>query len=97
MKAPRLPSYFSAKMDSTIWAKAHGATTHFPLALVLCSAVLDAAGFACNGRPFVRDLHAAGYWTMLLGALGSTAAVFSGLAMTKGSLLGHGALRRHHL
>ena len=83
-------------MDPTIWAKAHGATTHFPLALVLCSGALDAAGFALAGRPAGRDLHAAGYWTMLLGALGTVPAVFSGLLMTKGSLLGHGALRMHH-
>jgi uncharacterized membrane protein len=84
-------------MDPTIWAKAHGATTHFPLALVLCSGVLDAAGFALAGRPAVRDLHAGGYWTMLLGAIGTVPAVFSGLLMTKGGVLGHGALRMHHL
>lgn len=84
-------------MDSTIWAKAHGATTHFPLALALCSGALDAIGFALAGRPIVRDLHAAGYWTMLGGALGSVPAVASGLLMTKGSVLGHGALRMHHL
>ena len=45
----------------------------------------------------VRDLHAAGYWTMIGSALGSVPAVFSGLLMTKGSVLGHGALRMHHL
>jgi uncharacterized membrane protein len=84
-------------MDPTLWAKAHGATTHFPLALVLCSGALDAAGFVLAGRPMVRDLHAGGYWTMLLGALGTMPAVFSGLLMTKGSVLGHGALRMHHL
>lgn len=84
-------------MDTMIWAKAHGATTHFPLALVLCSGALDAAGFVLAGRPIVRDLHAGGYWTMLLGALGTVPAVFSGLLMTKGGLLGHGALRMHHL
>ena len=58
-------------MDSTIWAKAHGATTHFPFALTLISGALDAAGFALAGRPAVRDLNAAGYWTILLAALGS--------------------------
>lgn len=84
-------------MDSAIWAKAHGAATHFPLALALCSGALDAAGFALAGRPVVRDLHAAGYWTMLGGAIASVPAVFSGLLMTKGSVLGHGALRMHHL
>src|SRR5258708_20639174 len=84
-------------MDHTIWAKAHGATTYFPLALALCSGALDAMGFALAGRPIVRDLHAGGYWTMIGGALGSVPAVFFGLLMTKGSVLGHGALRIHHL
>ena len=84
-------------MDAALWAKAHGATTHFPLALVLCSGVLDAAGFGFADRPIGRDLHAGGYWTMLLGALGTVPAVFSGLLMTKGAVLGHGALRMHHL
>lgn len=85
-------------MDTALWAaQAHGATTHFPLALTLCAGGLDAAGYALAGRPAARELHAAGYWTMLGGALGSVPAVFSGLVMTKGTLLGHGALRLHHL
>ena len=84
-------------MDTTLWTKVHGATTHFPLALALGSGALDAAGFVLAGRPVARELHAAGYWMMLLGALGSGPAVFSGLSMTKGSVLGHGALRMHHL
>ena len=84
-------------MAPALWAKAHGASTHFPVALALCSGVLDAAGFALAGRPVVRHLHAAGYWTMVGGALGSVPAVCTGLLMTKGSILGHGALRMHHL
>ena len=86
-------------MDAALWAKAHGATTHFPLALVVCSGALDAAGFALANRLNARadGLRAAGYWTMIGGALGSVPAVVSGLLMTKGSVLGHGALRMHHL
>ncbi|SDS30537.1 DUF2231 domain-containing protein [Opitutus sp. GAS368] len=84
-------------MDPTIWAKAHGATVHFPLALALGSGALDAAALALGARPVARDLHVAGYWTMVGGALGSVPAVASGLLMTKGGLLGHGALRMHHL
>ena len=84
-------------MDSTIWAKAHGATTHFPFALTLVSGALDAAGFALAGRPVARGLHAAGYWTIVFAALGSVPAIGSGLLMTKGGVLGHGALRMHHL
>lgn len=84
-------------MDTTLWAKAHGATTHFPIALVLVSGVLDAAGYVRAGRPAARDLHAAAFWTMLFGAIGSIGAVASGLLMTEGSVLGHDALRLHHL
>lgn len=84
-------------MQSAIWAAMHGATTHFPIALVLCSGGTDTLGFVLAGRPVVRDLHAVGYWTMLLAAIGTVPAVFSGLLMTKGNLLGHGALRMHHL
>jgi uncharacterized membrane protein len=84
-------------MDTAIWAKVHGAATHFPFALVLGSAACDGAGFAFASRPLARDLRAAGYWTLLLGAFGSVPAVFSGLAMTRGVVLGHGALRWHHL
>ena len=84
-------------MDSSIWAKAHGATTHFPMALALCSAAFDAAGFALARKPIGNDLRAAGYWTMICGAIGTVPAVLSGLLMTKGRVLGHDALRLHHL
>ncbi|HWA88258.1 MAG TPA: DUF2231 domain-containing protein [Opitutus sp.] len=84
-------------MTPAIWAKAHGATTHFPIALVLASAVFDAAGGVLAGRSVARELHAAGFWTMMVGAAGSIAAVGSGLLMTKGAILGHDALRMHHL
>ena len=84
-------------MDPTIWAKVHGATVHFPLAFALGSSVLDSAAFVLGTRPLTRDLHAAGYWMMIVGALGSIPAVMSGLLMTKGVLLGHGSLRMHHL
>ena len=84
-------------MNPTIWAKAHGATTHFPFALALCSAAFDAAGFALARKPIGNDLRAAGYWTMIFGAMGTVPAVLSGLLMTKGTVLGHDALRLHHL
>jgi uncharacterized membrane protein len=84
-------------MEPAFWSHAHGATTHFPIALVLCSGGADLAGFALAGRPVVRDLHAVGFWTILGGAAGAVPTVISGLVMTKGSLLGHGALRMHHL
>lgn len=84
-------------MDSLFWAQLHGATTHFPVACILCSGASDAAGFALSQRPVGRDLHVVGYWTMLAAAAGSVPAVASGIMMTRGSILGHGALRSHHL
>ena len=84
-------------MDTSLWAKAHGATTHFPIALALVSAVCDGAGLIAGGRPVARELQAAGRWTMVAGALGSVGAVASGLLLTKGSVLGHDTLRMHHL
>jgi uncharacterized membrane protein len=84
-------------MDATIWAKVHGAAVHFPIALVLCSWALDASGLVCPGLADRRGLHAAGYWTLLVGALGTVPAVVSGLVMSRGVVLGHDALRLHHL
>jgi uncharacterized membrane protein len=84
-------------MNGEMWAKVHGATVHFPIALVLCSGALDALGSCFPGLASRRGLHAAGYWTMMLGAMGTVPAVFSGLVMSKGVMLGHDALRLHHL
>jgi uncharacterized membrane protein len=84
-------------MDSLFWAKLHGATTHFPIACALCSCACDAVGLAFAQRPGARDLRAVGYWTMIAAALGTFPAVVSGLVMTRGSVLGHGAMRWHHL
>ncbi|HEY4989532.1 MAG TPA: DUF2231 domain-containing protein, partial [Opitutaceae bacterium] len=66
-------------MNGEIWAKMHGATVHFPIALVLCSGALDTTGFLLPGFAMRRGLHVAGYWTMLLGAGGTVPAVISGL------------------
>src|ERR1700721_1659133 len=84
-------------MNNEMWAKMHGATVHFPIALVLCSGVLDASGFFFPRLAMQRGLHAAGHWTVVLGALGTVPAVVSGLVMTKGAMLGHDAMRFHHL
>jgi uncharacterized membrane protein len=84
-------------MDPHVWARAHGAATHFPLALALGSAAFDAAGLALWRRPAGPELRTAGHWTMLAAAAGTAPAVLSGLLMTRGRLLGHDALRLHHL
>ncbi len=84
-------------MSASIWADIHGAATHFPVALTLCSGVCDGAGFVLAKKPSSRGLTATGYWTMLGAAAGTIPAVISGLIMTRGTLWGHGALRMHHL
>ena len=84
-------------MNSENWAKMHGATVHFPIALILCSGALDALGFFFPVAAIRRGLHAAGYWMMILGAAGTVPAVISGLVMSKGVMLGHDTMRLHHL
>lgn len=84
-------------MERDLWPKLHGATVHFPIALVLFSFALEAAGRLVPKLAARRGLHAAGYWSMLLGAAGTVPVVVSGLFMTRGVLLGHDALRNHHL
>jgi uncharacterized membrane protein len=84
-------------MERDLWPKLHGATVHFPIALVLFSFALEGAGRLFPKLAARRGLHAAGYWSMLLGAAGTVPAVVSGLFMTRGILLGHDALRNHHL
>ena len=83
-------------MSGLVWTKMHGAVVHFPVALSLCSAALDAAGFVLPTRPVARELHRAGRFALVAGTLGSAGAVISGLLMTKGEWLGHGLLRWHH-
>jgi uncharacterized membrane protein len=87
-------------MDNQIWLKMHGGTTHFPIALMMASLLFD-AGAQCvpenKDKTRRASLHAAGYYTLVLGALGSFGAVFSGLMMTHWQLRGVGNLARHHL
>jgi uncharacterized membrane protein len=84
-------------MNAEVWAKIHGAAVHFPIALVLCSGALDASGFLFPRLASRRGLHAAAYWTIVLGAVGTVPAVVSGLIMSNGVMLGHDTLRLHHL
>ena len=85
-------------INPTIWPKLHGASTHFPMALAMAAALFDGLGFIWpKSSPRKAQLHAAGYFTIILGALGTFPAVLSGLFMTKGVVLGHDALLFHHL
>src|SRR5271170_4948604 len=85
-------------IDPSLWPKLHGASTHFPMALAMAAALFDGLGFFWPGASKRKpQLHAAGYFTIILGALGTFPAVLSGLLMTKGQVLGHDALLFHHL
>jgi len=85
-------------MDAVpFWWKIHGGATHFPVALAVASAAFDLAGWFARREETRRDLHAAGYLTLLLAALASFATVFSGLMAAGWETLGDGLLGRHHL
>ena len=86
-------------MSNVLWAKMHGGTTHFPIALVMASALFDLAGFLLPDNPGKTrraSFQAAGFYTIVLGALGAFGAVASGLVMSQGQLWGRGSLARHH-
>jgi uncharacterized membrane protein len=84
-------------MDSLFWSRAHGGATHFPIALILGAALFDLLAFFLPRSPKRRDFSAIGYWLVILGALGSFGAVFTGLALTHGTIAGTGLILRHHL
>ena len=86
-------------MGNSIWVKMHGGTTHFPIALVMASVLFDLAAVVLpdNGEGTRRaGFRAAGYYTLLLAALGSIGAVASGLIISRGELWGRGNLAYHH-
>ncbi len=83
-------------MEATFWAHAHGAAVHFPLAATAIAALADGWALRTN-HPRTTELRAVAKWTLLVAALGGLAAAISGLLLTRGSLLGHGAMRSHHL
>lgn len=80
-----------------IWANLHGGSTHFPIALLPASFLFDALGSVVRAEDRHRDLHAAGYYALLLGALASFLAVLSGLIITHWKFAGEGVLAKHHL
>jgi uncharacterized membrane protein len=86
-------------MDSSLWVKMHGGMTHFPIALVMASIAFDLACLVVpdNAEKSRRaGLRAAGFYTVVLGALSSFGAVASGLVISRGEIWGRGNLARHH-
>ena len=84
-------------MSPDLFAKLHGASTHLPLVFVGFSWGCDSAAFLAPRRPWSSELKSFAYWSMAIGAFGCVPAVVTGLLMTRGEVLGHDALRMHHL
>jgi uncharacterized membrane protein len=78
------------------WDKLHGATTHFPIALLLFSTLCDFVSVTFKKLPFARGLRLVSFYGLAVAALGSLGAVASGIALTKGDLWGRGYLGWHH-
>jgi uncharacterized membrane protein len=57
------------------WPRLHAALNDLPAALLLAAVLFDLAG-TITKRPALRN---AGFWTLVLGAIGGAAAVISGL------------------
>jgi uncharacterized membrane protein len=83
-------------LPSDLWTKLHGASTHFPIAMVLGTCAFDVLAALAWERPLGRNARIAGTYALILGALGGILAVVSGLYLTKGDVWGAGALRWHH-
>ena len=80
-------------MNQTFWARMHGGATHFPIALIMVSVVFDLAGFWWRDEIRRREFRSVGFYSLLIAAAVSPAAVLSGIALSKGTLLGTGALQ----
>jgi len=84
-------------MNSLFWSRLHGGATHFPIALIFGAALFDTLSFISRGSRRRHDFGVIGFWLVTLGGLGSFAAVFTGLALSKWEIGGTEQLLRHHL
>ena len=78
------------------WDKLHGATTHFPIALLLFATLCDLVSVTFRKLRFARGLRSASLCGLAVAALGSLGAVVSGVALSRGDLWGRGYLGWHH-
>ena len=83
-------------MDTSLWTKLHGGSTHSPIALMIASVLFGLLGHLLRRGPHSRDLYAAGFCTLPLGALACFGAVLSGL-LTNRETIGRGTPARHLL
>src|SRR5580704_12062856 len=83
-------------MNQTLWARMHGGATHFPIACLMVSVLFDHAGFWWRDEVRRREFRSVGFYSLLIAAAASPVAVVSGIALSKGILLGTGMLALHH-
>src|ERR1700689_4991433 len=83
-------------MNQTFWARMHGGATHFPIALLMVSVLFDHAAFWWRNESRGREFRAVGFYSLLTPPAPAPAAVLSGLALSRGTLLGKGMLALHH-
>jgi mono/diheme cytochrome c family protein len=84
-------------MDPLFWERAHGGLTHFPIALIFVATFFDVVSFFRDRSGRGRAFNAVGYWLLILAGIGAVAAVISGLALSKWTVIGTGLVRLHHL
>lgn len=83
--------------SNQMFSRMHGGTTHFPIALVIVSMLFDLIAFAIRREPYTKELHIAAFYCLMVGALGSFAAVLSGLWISRWETFGSGMLGKHHI
>jgi uncharacterized membrane protein len=83
-------------MNQVFWARMHGGATHFPIALLMVSVAFDHAAFWRSNELRRRDFRVLGFYSLLVAAATSPVAVLSGVALSRGVLLGTGMLALHH-
>ena len=83
-------------MNQPCWARMHGSAAHFPIALLMVLVVFYHAGFWWRDEVRRRELKGFGFYSLLIAGAASPVAVISGIALSKGILLGIGILALHH-
>src|SRR5579862_2122750 len=83
-------------MNPIFWARMHGGATHFPIACLMVSVLFDTVGFWWRDELRRREFRSVGFYSLLIAAAASPVAVLSGIALSKGVILGTGTLALHH-
>lgn len=84
-------------MNALFWQRMLGASTHFPIVLLLASVIIDFIARRSRDETLRRGLRLAGLGSAIVGVLGGVGAVISGLVMSRGQLPGSGDEQFHHL